>query len=245
MDHKKTLIIIPAYNESKTIGSVIDDVRKYVSSADIAVVNDGSLDDTGGIAERKGVFVLNLPYNLGIGGAVQTGYKFAAEKGYEIAVQVDADGQHPPQAIPALIESVHDDEADMVIGSRYIENEDREPSLTRSLGKSLLSGVVSFLAGQTITDSSSGFRAMNRRVIHLLASRYSRDYPEPESVILLVREKFRVKEIPVRMNQRLAGKSSITLSKGLYYVIKVIVATVIDMFEERIFPEDRSQLQVD
>jgi glycosyltransferase involved in cell wall biosynthesis len=238
MDQKKILVIIPAYNESKSIGSVIDDVRKYLSSADIAVVNDGSLDETGGIAEGKGVFVLNLPYNLGIGGAVQTGYKFAAEREYEVAVQVDADGQHPPQAIPGLIEAVHNDEADMVIGSRYIENEDREPSLTRSLGKSLLSGVVSFLAGQTITDSSSGFRAMNRRVIHLLASRYPRDYPEPESVILLVREKFRVKEIPVRMNRRMAGKSSITLSKGLYYVIKVIVATVIDMFEKRIFPEE-------
>lgn len=238
MDQKKILIIIPAYNESKTIGSVIDNVRKYVSSADIVVVNDGSSDDTRQISERKGVFVLNLPYNLGIGGAVQTGYKFAAERGYEIAVQVDADGQHPPEGIPALIEAVQNDEADMVIGSRYIENEDRDPSLVRGLGKSLLSSVVSFLAGQTITDSSSGFRAMNRRVVHVLAGMYPRDYPEPESVVLLTREKFRVKEIPVRMNRRMVGESSITLSKGIYYVIKVIVATVIDMFEKRILPEE-------
>ena len=235
-EQHKVLIIVPAFNEAQSIAAVIDSVRNHAPWADIVVVNDGSLDATARIAEAKGVFVLNLPYNLGIGGAIQTGYKFAVEMGYDIAVQVDGDGQHPAEMIPRLVAAVQNDEADMVIGSRYVESSEREPSLPRALGKWILATIISLLTGQRITDSSSGFRAANRKVIHLLACMYPRDYPEPESVGLLLHRKFRIKEVPVRMNQRYAGESSITLLKGIYYVIKATLAIIVDMFEDRVLP---------
>lgn len=233
-EHEKKLIIIPAYNEAKSIGTVIDNIRHHASHVDILVVNDGSLDDTARIAEEKDVFVLNLPYNLGIGGAVQTGYKFACEMDYDIAVQVDGDGQHPAGEISKLIKTVQDDEADIVIGSRYIENNDKHLFTIRRLGKWLLSNTITVLTGLRITDSSSGFRAVNRKVMELFAQRYPRDYPEPETVAFLVREKFRVKEIPVTMNQRDSGESSISFSRGIYYIIKVVLAITIKMFEKRL-----------
>lgn len=233
-----SLVIIPAYNESESIGPVIDAIRKHAPKTDIAMINDGSVDGTASIAKAKGIVVLNLPFNLGIGGAVQTGYQFADEMGYDIAVQVDADGQHPAEAIVSLIEAVRDDEADMVIGSRYIEKSEPEPSFPRAVAKWLLAAVISILTGYKITDSSSGFRCANRKVIQLFARMYPRDYPEPETVALLLREKFRVKEIPVRMNHRSAGESSITFSKGIYYVIKVVLAIAINMFEKRVLSEE-------
>lgn len=234
----RVLIIIPAYNEAASIGRVIDSIRANAPWADIAVVNDGSRDATPHIARAKGVILLNLPYNLGIGGAVQTGYKFAAELGYDIAVQVDGDGQHPAQEIPKLIAAIRSDEADMIIGSRYIGGARGEQSLSRGLGKWILATAISLLAGHKITDISSGFRAANRKVIHLLAHMYPRDYPEPESVALLLHERFRIKEVPVRMKQRYAGKSSITLMNGIYYVIKVMLATIIDLYEGRVSLEE-------
>ena len=233
-EREKNLIIIPAYNEAESIGTVIDNIRHHAPHVDIVVVNDGSLDDTARIAEEKGVFVLNLPYNLGIGGAVQTGYKFACEMDYDIAVQVDGDGQHPAAEISKLIETIQDDKADIVIASRYIEDNDRELFTIRRLGKWLLSNTITVLTGLRITDSSSGFRAVNRKVMELFAQRYPRDYPEPETVAFLVREKFRVKEIPVAMNQRDLGESSITFSRGIYYIIKVVLAITIKMFEKRL-----------
>jgi len=229
-----TLIIIPAYNESGSIGIVIESIRKFVPNADIAVINDGSKDDTGLIAQEKGVNVLNLIYNIGIGGAVQTGYQFAVELDYDIAIQVDGDGQHPAEAIPKLITAIRNNEADMVIGSRYIEKSDAETSFPRAVAKWLLATTISLLTGQRITDSSSGFRAANKKVIHLLANIYPRDYPEPESLVFLVREKFRIKEIPVKMSERGFGESSITFSKGIYYVIKVMLAMIIDKFKTRV-----------
>jgi len=234
----RVLIIIPAYNEAASLAHVIDSIRASAPWADIAVVNDGSRDATPRIARAKSVILLNLPYNLGIGGAVQTGYKFAAEFGYDIAVQVDGDGQHPAEEIPKLIDAIRDDEADMIIGSRYIENAREEQSLSRGLGKWILATAISLLAGQRMTDISSGFRAANRNVIHLLAHMYPRDYPEPESVALLLHERFRIKEVPVRMKQRYAGESSITLLNGVYYVIKVMLATIIDLYEGRVSLEE-------
>lgn len=236
----RVLIIVPAHNEASCLARVIDSIHASVPGADIAVVNDGSRDATPDIARARRVILLNLPYNLGVGGAVQTGYQFAAEMGYDIAVQVDGDGQHPAEELPRLIAVVRKDEADMVIGSRYIEKDKkhkREGSLPRALGKTMLATLISLLTGQRITDSSSGFRAVNRRVIRLLAHMYPRDYPEPESVALLLHEGFRIKEVPVRMNPRYAGESSITLLKGIYYVTKVMLATIIDMLEDRVLSE--------
>jgi glycosyltransferase involved in cell wall biosynthesis len=233
------LVIIPAYNEADSIGLVIDKIREYAGEADIVVINDGSEDDTSVIAEAKGVNVLNLPYNIGIGGAVQTGYKFALEMGYGIAIQVDGDGQHPADSINKLIDGIKNNEADMIIGSRYIQGDVRESSMIRATGKWILAKIISLLTGQQVTDSSSGFRAANRKTIKLLARMYPRDYPEPESIVFLVRENFQVKEIPVKMTERSTGQSSITLLKGVYYVIKIVLATIIDMFKKRIAEKER------
>ena len=230
----KVLIIVPAYNEAQSIGAVIDSIRTNAPWADIVVVNDGSRDATAQIAEARGAFVLNLPYNLGIGGAVQTGYKFAAEMGYDIAVQVDSDGQHPASEIGRLVRALDEHQVDVVIGSRYLENRGYKTPLTRLLGIKLVGRVVSLLIGQRVTDTSSGFRAANRRVIHLFARLYPRDYPEPESLVLLHHHEFNIKEIPIPMNQRIGGRSSISFVTGIYYVIKVLLATVMDVFKAKL-----------
>lgn len=230
----ETLIIIPAYNEAASLAHVIDNVRAAVPWADIVVVNDGSRDATADIARSSGVFILNLPYNLGIGGAVQTGYKFAARMGYEVAVQVDGDGQHPAGAIERLVEVLTTTNANMVIGSRYIPGGSYNTPFTRLVGIRILSAIISLLAGQRVTDTTSGFRAVDRRVLCFLAHMYPRDYPEPESVALLCREGFRIAEEPVAMRERMEGESSISLLGGLYYVMKVLLATFIDVFEKRV-----------
>jgi glycosyltransferase involved in cell wall biosynthesis len=230
MDGGRALVIIPAYNEEDSLANVIDNARANVPFADIAVVNDGSIDRTPIIAREKGVILLDLPYNLGIGGAVQTGYKFAAEQGYDVAVQVDGDGQHPAEEISKLINSVQSGRSDMAIGSRFAAGQsDYSMPLARLVGIKILSTVISLLARQRITDPTSGFRAVNRDVIRLLARMYPRDYPEPEAIVLLRRERYSIAEVPVRMNQRIGGISSITLLDGLFYVVKVLLAILIDM----------------
>lgn len=231
---KKILIIMPAYNEADCIGNVIDNIKRNAPFADIVVVNDGSLDKTGAIAKTRGAVVLNLPYNMGIGGAVQTGYVYAKEMNYDIALQVDADGQHPAKEIPKLVNAVINDKADLVIGSRYMETSDSESVFTRAVGKWILAKVLTLFTRQRITDCSSGFRAMNTKAINLFSHIYPRDYPEPESIAFLVKEGLRVKEIPVKMNGRVSGQSSISFIAGIYYVIKVILAIFIDQFECRV-----------
>jgi glycosyltransferase involved in cell wall biosynthesis len=231
----RTLVVIPAYNEAQCLGHVIDSIRAHVPWADIVVVNDGSQDATPDIARSKGVFLLNLPYNLGIGGAVQTGYKFAAWRGYEVAVQVDGDGQHPPSEIERLVHNVTTTDANMVIGSRYLASSEYNTPFSRLVGIRILSSVVSLIAGQRVTDTTSGFRAIDRRTIHFLARMYPRDYPEPEVIVWLRREGFQIAEVPVCMKERIGGISSISLVKGLYYVVKVLVATVIDAFKDRVW----------
>jgi glycosyltransferase involved in cell wall biosynthesis len=230
----RTLIIVPAYNEEESLADVIKDLRFHAPWADVAVVNDGSHDGTPDIARAHGVILLNLPYNLGIGGAVQTGYKYAARMGYEVAVQVDGDGQHPPAEIVRLVEALVSTEANMVVGSRFVGEGDYRSPLARLLGIRILSAVVSLLAGQRLTDTTSGFRAVDREVLRLLARVYPRDYPEPEAIILLRRQGFRIVEVPVTMRQRIGGRSSISRLKGLYYMVKVLLATVVDVFEDRV-----------
>jgi glycosyltransferase involved in cell wall biosynthesis len=232
-DFPRTLIIVPSYNEQETLPQVTDSIRAYAPWADVAVVNDGSRDATPAIARAKGVILLDLPYNLGIGGAVQTGYKFAAKMGYDVAVQVDADGQHPPAAIEGLVRALVETESNMIIGSRYVPGGEYEAPPLRFVGIRVLSAVISLLAGQRIMDTTSGFRAVDRRTICFLARMYPRDYPEPETIVLLCREGFRILEFPVSMKARMAGQSSINLLHGLYYMIKVLLATIVDIFEER------------
>lgn len=232
---KKILIIIPAYNEEGSIGKVIDDIRMKMPEVDILVVNDGSLDNTSEVAREKGVSVLNLPFNLGIGGAMQAGYKYAFEKNYDIAIQVDGDGQHDPREIPKLINILENDNFDMVIGSRFLGNSKFNSSIMRRIGILIFSKVISIILGQKITDPTSGFRAINKKVIQIFSTNYPQDYPEPESLILLHKYRAKVIEFPIRMNQRFAGESSITKVRSIYYMVKVLLAIFIDCFKKRSF----------
>jgi glycosyltransferase involved in cell wall biosynthesis len=225
----RVLVIIPAYNEADSIGEVISQVRTSAPEADIVVVDDGSTDATATIAQEAGAFVISLPNNLGIGGAMQTGYTFAAEMGYDIAVQVDGDGQHDPTEICDLINAMEEYQADVVIGSRYIEDRGYITPFLRRVGIFILAYIVSLIIRQRVTDTTSGFRAVNRRVIEFCAREYPRDYPEPESVVLFRRAGFRVREIPVTMNPRYGGQSSITPMRSFYYMVKVLLAISIGL----------------
>lgn len=249
MGAARILVIIPAYNEEDSLGEVIARVKQRVPFADVVVINDGSTDATAAVAERMDVFAINLPYNLGIGGAMQTGYIFAKEMGYDIAVQVDADGQHDPAEIPALIAPVLKGEADVVIGSRYIEDRGYITPFLRRVGILILAHIISFIIGRKrsgvfckrsgvtckrsgVTDTTSGFRAVNRQVIEFCAREYPHDYPEPESLVLFHRAGFTTREIPVTMNPRYGGKSSIGLFRSLYYMVKVLLAILIGLLRK-------------
>lgn len=227
---RRIVALVPAYNEEKSIQRVIEDLTKF-KELDVVVINDGSTDRTAEVAEGLGTVVINLPYNLGIGGAVQTGFIYAVENNYDIAIQFDGDGQHMADQISKLMEPILLNEADMVVGSRYHgQNEYRTPFL-RNLGIKLFSFVDSVITRSRITDSTSGFRACNREVIKFLSETYPQDYPEPESIIILRRNNFRVVEVPVKMRQRIEGRSSITFLKAIYYVVKVVLAIFVDIFK--------------
>lgn len=225
----KTIILIPALNEADSIAYVIGLIREHVPWADVAVINDGSSDATGAIAEALGAVVLHQPYNVGIGSAMQTGFQYAARQGYEVAVQNDGDGQHNPAEIPALIEALHTTGADLMIGSRYLEDRGYVTPWQRRTGIVILAAVVSLVTGQRFTDPTSGFRASRRRTIELCARVYPYDYPEPEAIVLLHRAGLTVREIPATMNPRYGGISSITPFRSGYYMVKVILAILIGM----------------
>lgn len=229
---ERVLVIIPAYNEEGSVEKVILEAKSCLGRADILLVNDGSTDLTYRKAEACGATVLGLPFNLGIGGAMQAGYKYAHEKGYGIAIQVDADGQHDPKEIPKLLGALTEKKADMVIGSRFLGDSEFKPSLMRRIGISIFSQVVSIIVGQKITDPTSGFRAANRKVIRLFASDYPQDYPEAEAVILLHQHRLKVSEVPVGMSERYAGESSITKIRSVYYMVKVLLAIFVDCFKK-------------
>ena len=233
MIQSDTMVIVPAYNEATCISDVIDRVKKAVPEAYVVVVNDGSIDETGKIAEGKGVFVMNLPYNLGVGAAVQTGYQLAFDMGCEVAIQVDGDGQHPPEYLPQMIEMLKEKKVDMVIGSRYLSCDYLESCAFRSFGKKILSKVITFLCRQKVSDSTSGYRVANKELIQYFAKMYPHDYPEPETVALLIKDKYRVLEFPVDMKERINGASSITFIKGIYYVSKVLLAISLRMITKR------------
>lgn len=224
---KKPLLIIPAYNEEAVIEKVISSLITEYPQYDYVVINDGSTDQTGEICEENGFNVVNLPINLGIGGAVQTGYRYAKKYGYDIAVQIDGDGQHDVSYVNRVIQPLLTGEADVVIGSRFLEREGFQSSAARRAGILFLSGLIRCCTGIHVRDVTSGFRAVNRRFIEIYALDYPSDYPEPEAIITAVMYGGRIREVPVVMKERETGKSSINLRRSVYYMIKVTLAILI------------------
>jgi glycosyltransferase involved in cell wall biosynthesis len=228
----KVLIIVPAYNEEASLPGVIQDLREHFPSADVLVVNDGSRDATARIACKLDVNVLDLPFNLGIGGAVQAGYLYAERNGYDIAVQFDGDGQHLAGEINKLIEPIMTKQADLVVGSRFLTAGGYKAPVFRKLGIGIFSFILSNITGLAVTDSTSGFRASNRRVIEFFAHTYPDDYPEVEALVLLHKIGLRMMEVPVTMRGRTFGRSSITPIRSAYYMTKVLMAIFIDLMKK-------------
>lgn len=225
----KKLIIIPAYNESANIEKTVRDIEENAKGFDYVIINDCSTDNTREICEKNGYNIVNLPINLGIGGAVQTGYQYAVEYGYDMAVQVDGDGQHDPQFLKQMADYMENHDVDMVIGSRFIEKEGFQSSFMRRVGITYFTGLIKLCTGKKITDPTSGLRMAGRRVIRMFADSYPKDYPEPESVVSVLRKGYRVDEIPVVMRARQGGESSITMKKSVYYMIKVTLAILMEV----------------
>ncbi len=223
----RVLVIIPAYNEALNIVNTVNTLTTTCPEVDYVVVNDCSQDNTADICKKNGFNYLSLPINLGIGGGMQTGYRYAVEKGYDIAIQFDGDGQHNANYIRDLIEPIKNGEADLVIGSRFINKEGFQTSAMRRLGINLLGFTLKVCGKVKITDATSGFRAASKDVIEFFSHHYAQDYPEPEAIIAARVSGFRVKEVPVVMNERTAGVSSINTFKSVYYMIKVTLAIII------------------
>jgi glycosyltransferase involved in cell wall biosynthesis len=230
LEAPRCLAIVPAFNEAATIAEVVSEIRDFGPELEVLVVDDGSTDATSAIAEAAGASVLRLPINLGIGGAVQAGYLYAFEQGFDLAVQVDGDGQHDASELGRLLEPIVTKRADLVIGTRFAGEQSYRAPLARRLGIGLFAALVSLRVRQRMTDTTSGFRAVNRRGIRLFAADYPHDYPEVESVVTAARGDLRVCEVPVAMRQRAAGRSSITTFRSFYYVAKVLLALFVGLF---------------
>jgi glycosyltransferase involved in cell wall biosynthesis len=230
------LAIVPAYNESASIARVVSELREHAAGFDVVVVDDGSTDDTSDRARSAGAEVLRHPYNLGIGGAVQSGYMYASERGYDIAVQVDGDGQHDPRCLGFMLEHLESHpELDMVTGSRFLadDGDGFRSSAPRRLGIRIFSGVLSRIVGQQVTDPTSGLRMAGRRGIELFARDYPHDYPEVEAVLLMHAHQLASVELPVKMRERTGGVSSINSTRSIYYMIKVLLAVFVGLFRAR------------
>jgi len=225
----KTLVIIPAFNEKKSILSVVCDIETCGADCDYLIVNDCSSDGMVDLCEEHNLNFVSLTNNLGIGGAMQTGYKYASENNYDVAIQFDGDGQHIGAEIPKLLNEI--DKCDIVIGSRYLDKKGFQSSRMRRFGIRFFTFLIKSLTGQRITDPTSGFRAVNKRVIDIFAKDYPMDYPEPETICLLARNKFKISEVSVVMRERESGKSSITFIKSIYYMIKVSIACIFTIGE--------------
>lgn len=224
----KKLVIIPAFNEESNIAGTVETITEKAPDFDYVVINDCSIDGTRRICEENGYNVVNLTSNLGIGGAVQTGYKFALEYGYDVAVQMDGDGQHDPAYLAEMEDALVRFGADMVIGSRFIDKQGFQSSPMRRFGIRYFTALIKLLTGQKITDPTSGMRMIGKRALRLYASDYPKDYPEPESVVMALRSGMKVTEVPVVMRKRQGGTSSIGPLKSIYYMIKVTLAILIE-----------------
>lgn len=229
----KKLVIIPSYNEAMNIEKVIQDILDNAPDFDYIIVNDCSTDTTRDVCLQRNFRFLDLPINLGIGGAMQAGYKFAREYHYDIAVQMDGDGQHDARFLTAMFDEMQRKSLDMIVGSRFIANEGFQSSGLRRMGIRFFSFLFQLLYNQKITDATSGLRMVNRRVIEDFCEYYPRDYPEPETISSCLRKKYRLSEVPVVMKQREYGESSINFRKAIYYMIKVTLAIFVDRIKKR------------
>jgi glycosyltransferase involved in cell wall biosynthesis len=234
----RTLVFIPAWNEADSVATVIADVREHLPEADLLVVDDGSSDETAARAAEAGATVAALPFNQGLGAALQTGYLYALREGYDFCAHLDADGQHPPAEVARLLEEVRTDRADLVIGSRYREpgeamSDDYRPTISRRIGTSVFRFFLTLATRQRFTDTTSGMRAANRRVMRLFSENYSPDFAEIESLQLAVRQGLRVEEVPVRMLERVGGSSFLTPVRSAFFIFKGLVVLLVGQFRPR------------
>jgi glycosyltransferase involved in cell wall biosynthesis len=240
----RTLVFIPAWNEEASIDGVVADVRTHIPDADILVVDDGSTDSTAERARAAGVLCASLPFNQGLGSALQTGYLWALREGYDFCAHLDADGQHPPAEVARLLAEVQADRADLALGSRYaertetlpgteIEGEDYKASWTRTIGINVFRFILTLATRQRFTDTTSGMRAANRRVMKLFSENYSPDFAEIESLQLAVREGLRVEEVPVRFLERQGGTSFLTPLRSAFFIFKGLIVILVGMFKPR------------
>lgn len=223
----RVAVIVPAFNEARSLPALAAELRAHPLRPDVCVIDDGSSDGTAAVASGLGLAVVRLPFNLGIGGAVQAGYAWCAARGHDVAVQVDGDGQHDVAFLEALLEPVRGGRADLVVGSRFLAPGGFRSTAARRTGIRYLSWFLRLRCGARVTDPTSGFRAAGRRAIELFAAAYPPDYPEPEAVALAVRAGLAVAEVPVRMRERAHGASSITALRSLYYLVKVSLALLL------------------
>jgi glycosyltransferase involved in cell wall biosynthesis len=238
----RTLVFIPAWNEADSVATVIGGVREHLPEADLLVVDDGSSDETAARAAEAGATVAALPFNQGLGAALQTGYLYALREGYDFCAHLDADGQHPPAEVARLLEEVRADRADLVIGSRYREpgegaseigGDDYRPTISRRIGTSVFRFFLTLATRQRFTDTTSGMRAANRRVMRLFSENYSPDFAEIESLQLAVRQGLRVEEVPVRMLERVGGSSFLTPVRSAFFIFKGLVVLLVGQFRPR------------
>jgi glycosyltransferase involved in cell wall biosynthesis len=230
----RVLVVVPAHNEEQSLPGTLAEVRAKAPGVDLLVVDDGSHDDTARAAADAGVPVLRHAVNLGVGGALQTGFRWAYERGYDIAVQLDADGQHDPAYLAALLKPVQENRCDVSIGSRFVAASGYKAPWSRRLGMLLFSGVVRLALGRAITDTTSGFRAYNRAVMRVCQYDFPKDFPDAPLLISLARRGFRLDEVPVVMRERQAGQSFYTLGKQLYYPYKNLLASLMALIRRPI-----------
>jgi glycosyltransferase involved in cell wall biosynthesis len=244
MRRVRTLVFIPAWNEGDSVATVIAGVRERLPDADVLVVDDGSVDATAARAREAGATVASLPFNQGLGAALQTGYLYALREGYDFCAHLDADGQHPPAEVARLLEEVHAGRADLVIGSRYrepggdegageIAGEDYRPTISRRIGTSVFRFFLTLATRQRFTDTTSGMRAANRRVMQLFSESYSPDFAEIESLQLAVRQGLRVEEVPVTMLERVGGASFLTPLRSAFFIFKGMIVLLVGQFRPR------------
>jgi len=231
--NQKILAIVPAFNECGNIGRTVSEIHRLSPGIDVLVINDGSSDDTPHEAMEAGAKVISLPFNLGIGAAVQTGFKYAKAHQYDIAVQIDGDGQHDPSFVEQLIDPICRREADMVVGSRFLEKNGYQSSFSRRIGINFFVHLINVLTGANITDPTSGFRAYGKKLINLFSEYYPYDFPEPEAIVVTQQAGGKIVELPVVMRAREAGSSSIRYFKTLYYMMKVTLAILLHMIRQR------------